>query len=625
MRSLLLSFVFILSFFLTLEAQDYSHEFGKLGGDEIKLTSYVPDKSAEAVVLFDLGKSYFVRSETSFDVIYERSTRIKIFTESGFKWAEVEIPLYHEGGIFELIDDIEAFTYNIDDNGLTRTPLNPSTCQDEKLNEYWNIKKMALPNVKEGSIIEYKYRIKSQYKFNLRDWEFQWKIPVIYSEYEVKMIPFYEYVWLLQGADRFSSQRSFQESGVSEQFGPVTYNNMVHKYIMRNLPAFNDEEYITSINDYIIKLDFQLAKINSVNGTSMDIITTWPALIKELLKEPDFGKFVDKTENETEKIFGKGTLSDKTDKERFDYVLNYVKSNLKWNEYNAKYASKSLNNILKDKFGNSADLNLLTVGLLNGVGIEAYPVLISTRKNGKIKNDYPFLQSFNYVLVLAKIDGKNILTDATDILCSNDRIPANCINDQGLIIKKENVEWTSLQSVYPSEIQTNLILDSLDRNPFARIKTLATEYDALALRQTYGENKKKIIEYLNKDGVNVIDSTVIIQNALNIKNPYFVQYNLTYQIDKMNNKLYILPFLGEIISDNPLKQGSRKYPIDMTYPVKRTYISDDFLENEAPLHAIIFDYYFKDSLYAPNDYLKIKLYFGDIVRKGHEKVVLSGL
>ena len=175
--------------------------------------------------------------------------------------------------------------------------------------------------------------------------------------------------------------------------------------------------------------------------------------------------------------------------------------------------------------------------------------------------------------------------------------------------------------------------------------------DALALRQTYGENKKKIIEYLNKDGVNVIDSTVIIQNALNIKNPYFVQYNLTYQIDKMNNKLYILPFLGEIISDNPLKQGSRKYPIDMTYPVKRTYISDiiipqgykvDFIPDNYKINNdlfelnysvnqngnhvnIIFDYYFKDSLYAPNDYLKIKLYFGDIVRKGHEKVVLSGL
>jgi hypothetical protein len=77
---------------LIVNGQNFSKEFGKIAKDEIELTEYALDKDAEAVVLFDLGTSYFVETDNSFDVIFERTTRIKILSESGIKWAEVEIP-----------------------------------------------------------------------------------------------------------------------------------------------------------------------------------------------------------------------------------------------------------------------------------------------------------------------------------------------------------------------------------------------------------------------------------------------------------------------------------------------------------------------------------------------------
>jgi hypothetical protein len=178
---------------LTIQGQNFSTEFGKIGIDEFELNEYALDKDAEAVVLFDKGKSYFIRMDDSFDVGYVRTTRIKILSESGVKWAEVEIPLYHKNKIYESLFDVEAYTYNYENGRIIKTKFNISNTYDEKINEYWSVRKFAIPNVKKGSIIEYTYSIYSQYKFNFRNWEFQWEIPVVYSEYEVNMIPYYEY------------------------------------------------------------------------------------------------------------------------------------------------------------------------------------------------------------------------------------------------------------------------------------------------------------------------------------------------------------------------------------------------------------------------------------------------
>ena len=58
------------------------------------------------------------------------------------------------------------------------------------------------------------------------------------------------------------------------------------------------------------------------------------------------------------------------------------------------FTNKSVKDLLSSKTGNSAEINLFLAGMLNAAGIEAYPVITSTRSNGKIQSDYPFLQPF---------------------------------------------------------------------------------------------------------------------------------------------------------------------------------------------------------------------------------------
>lgn len=650
MKKLKITILLSIIFLLTLKGQDLSKEFGKVGKDDFELNQNYYNNDTEAVVLFDVGKSYFIRNENTFDIVFERTTRIKILSEAGIRWANVEIPFYKEDEIHESVYAIEAYTYNYEDSSINKTKFNKAYIYDEKVNDFWNLKKFALGNIKEGSIIEYKYKVHSQYKFNLRDWEFQWKIPVKYSEYVVKMIPFYEYTYLLQGSKGFDSYTSKIDKGLSRRFGPTVFKDVVHKFSMKDIPAFNDEEFVTSINDYIIKLDFQLSKINYQNGASVDILTTWEEMIKELLKHKDFGKYVKNSERIAPKIIDIPSLSNKSSKEKYDYVLEFVKRNYNWNQDNGKYATKSPKKFIEEKYGNCVDINLLTIGILKSVGIEAYPLLISTRDHGKIKYNYPYSHFFNYVLIYANVDGEKIISDATEINCLNNRIPTRCINDRGLIINENKVEWAKLGFSFPSEIKTEIVFESKDSNEFSStISVASTEYDALYYRNNYGDNIENIKNKLESPDYIVNDLSISVQNQQSKDKPYILNYELKKKLNLINNKIYLNPFLNNTISNTHLKQKKRTYPIDMTYPKKRVFKSTiivpdgykiDFIPNKQRINnhlfeqnyttivkdneiILTFDYYFKKSIYSPKEYPKIKFYYNEAVKKGNEKIVFS--
>ncbi|MGB5990144.1 MAG: DUF3857 and transglutaminase domain-containing protein [Marinifilaceae bacterium] len=459
MKYIQIILLLLISCQLNLKAQKASREFGKVGRYAMEYKNTTGEKDTEAVVLFDKGKSYFIITDKGFEIVYERTTRIKILTEAGIKWAEISIPFYQEGSIYENIYDLKAYTYNVDKNKLSKTELKTNTCHIEKINNSWNSKKFAMPEVKVGSIIDYKYKIRSPYLYNLRDWTFQWKIPVEHSEYIVILTPFYSYQWVLQGANKFDSYKEEQCHNLQREISTVKFNDKKTKYVMNNVPAFTDEKYITSMDDYVIKLDFQLSKITRLNGVSKNIGTTWEELIKDFLKNKNFGKFIKKSSKKAKKILNLEEIKNKTEKERLNFIVDYVKRNYSWNRQSRKYASKSVNQLIKDKKGNASDLNLFTIGLLQASGIDAKAILSSTRGNGMIYKKYPFNHYFNNVVILAKVDGKLILTDSTEPLISNYRLPVICLNDKGLIISKGKVEWIDLKSNHTTETSTKLTLN----------------------------------------------------------------------------------------------------------------------------------------------------------------------
>jgi hypothetical protein len=330
-------------------------------------------------------------------------------------------------------------------------------------------------------------------------------------------------------------------------------------------------------------------------------------------------------------------------------VLQYVKNNISWDSKTRKFASDSPKKIIERKFGNTADLNLLVVGFLRALGIKAYPVLISTRDHGKIMIDYPFAHYFNNVIVLAEFDDQLVLTDATEIHLKNNTIPPNCINDNGLIIQDKKTEWLLLQVNFPSQTKTNIVFDSDSAGWNANIKNSYTEYDALAFKMKYLNKREQLKNDLNENGYPVSDTSVKVHHIEEVDLPteLLIRFSLTPQ--KLNEKLFVKPFLNEVISENPFKQKERKYPVDFIYPMRRSYqssipvpqgyevsnqpdnlsISNDIFKLFYQINQydgvviVTFDYELKKAVYQPQEYTKIKFYFDQIVKKGNEQLVLS--
>ena len=643
-----LLFMLLLVPALSSIAQVVPTKFGTVTSEELSLKEYVPDRVAEAIILSDIGRSFFLEGVDGFDVIFERTTRIKVFSDAGIKWATTEIPIYHEGEIYEKVFDVSGTTYNMVNGAIQTTKLDPASIFTEKINNLWSNAKFTMPDVHAGSVVEFHYKVRSQYIFNLRSWEFQSGIPTIYSEYIVNLLPFYSYSWLLQGASKFTAHEAHEDSSIKHRYGATEYTENVERYLMTNVPAFRDLQYITSINDYIVKINFQLCKIYYPGGGTKDVISTWPLLVDDLLKDEDFGKAVAKTQKMGLKMLPADSLQKNTPEGKLKFIVNYVRRNYAWNRDNGYYASKSPDKFIKDKTGNSADLNLFTVGLLNSAGIEAYPLLISTREHGKIKDDYPFLHFFNYVLICARIDGKTIIADATDPLCQVSRIPIKCINDKGLLVKKGNTEWVSLQVNTPSEQTFELKINPSETESNANLKVGLNEYLAYSYRRAYGKSDSLLKAAYIKSGYDPENIDVKIVSASDLDKPYSYECTFRNISETINNKIYVAPFLSESYTSNPLTEPSRTYPIDMIYPVRKTFTSVidipdgykiEFLPAEDKISNELFDlsytattegskinvklsYCFKNSLYSPANYLKIKYYLSEIVKKANEKLVL---
>ena len=648
--------IFLLAFYfisITVYGQNLSTEFKKISAVDM---SFQPknDPEAEAVILFDKGNSYYFESNTGYDIRFTRTKRIKVINKKGIDYAEVSIPYYVDGyGKTQHIVSINAFTYNVEEGRIFRKELDKSTVYTEKIAERVEAKKFVFPDVKEGSVVEFQYVLESPFADRLPDWEFQARIPTVYSEYEVKLIPFYEFVFLAQGINKFSHQSSSLVKGVPRSFNGIEFQDMKHTYVMKDVPPFRDESFITSRDDYIIKMDFQLASFNSPTGTKKEILTTWDEMSKSLLESDYFGKYIKKSKKQAEEILATDLdLSGQSKDEKARSIIEYVKNHYSWDSFNSKYSSKKPKEFNEQKTGNAADINLFLIALLEAAGIDARPVIISTRSHGKIKSDYPFLHFFNYLIVLVNTENQSYLTDGTDELIPYNRIPPRCMNEKGLIVQKELIEWVSLINNIDSEDHKviHLSIDTSTLKAQAKIAIQTTEFEAYWYKHTFGNDTAELKNSLMKEGLTAINRVKTI-NYDRTGVPYIIGLEGESDIERIGDKLIISPFLKFPISLNSLTQKERSYPIDFTYPSTQYFqstieIPDGFKVTDLPenfnmdngLAKIQIEYQlagstivgtasygFKKVVYQTSEYARIKSYFDTIVKKFNVQIVFEAM
>lgn len=636
-------------------SQKLTPTFGSISDAEIALAAPADEPDAEAIVVFDIGRSRFVsEGAEGFIIQYTRTKRVKILSRAGIRHAEISIPYYQEDrNNTEVVQGLEAITHNLENGHIIMRKLDPATVFDEQLSPKWRVKKFVLPDVKENTVIEFRYTLETPFFFNLPDWKFQTDIPTRYSEYSVGMTPFYEYDFIAQGMQKFDYQNSEPEFP-KKSFGGIRYNDQVTTFVLKNIPSFKDEAFISSPEDYILKIDLQLAKMNRLDGTYKEYRTTWLALSKSLLEHEDFGKYYNASRRLAKSILGKELASvsgnaSLSDLKKYEAIISFVRQQVQWNGINSHFAFKSPKDVFSQKSGNAAEINLLLGALLSEAGADAHLVILSTRDHGKIQKDYPFDHYFNYVLVFVNGE-KPFLADGTDNQLAFDRIPAQCINGQGLVVSKELENWVSLETRAPSTEDVNLAfaLDLATASARVTGTVQATEYTALHSRKAFQNDTTKIRQYLQDK----IRLTPVKTGSINYdapSKPYVFTFSGTSPLEVLGTKLVLNPFLEFPLRENPFVRDSRSFPVDFTYPRNSQFKSvipipvgyriDQLPEGQAmdnELMKITYActvaenvltvqaaYMLKKSVYSTAEYTRLKSYFGILTRELNRSIVFE--
>lgn len=584
-------------------------ELGKVTIAELQEKEHPKDPSAPATILFEKGKVEFEYDGTDgFSIITEMTVKIKIYKKEGYDWANKIVPYYSENNSTrETVNFSDAVTYNLVDGKIEKTKLKSEGEFDEVTNKYWSRKKITMPNVKEGSIIEYSYTIKSQMIGNLKEWKFQTSIPVNYSEYKTYIPEYFVYNQNQKGSifpkitkDSKTKRITFTyfENDMSKPNNTgwnikhvvdAEYIENITTYIVENLPAMKEENFVNNIDNYTASISQELSLTKYPNQPFKSFSTDWETVVKKIYEYDDFGPELNKTGYFDDQI--KALIANlNTGEEKIVAIFNFVKMNVKWNERDGYLCDNGVRNAFKEHVGNVADINLMLTAMLRYAGLTANPVLISTRSYGIAL--FPNRYAYNYVIAAVEVNGELILLDATEKFALPDILPLRDLNWFGRLIRKDG---TSIEvNLMPKSVSNENIYLSYSLNKQGVITGKArkqlTDYFALQFRKNYvGVNTDTYLESLENSYNNIEVSDYVRDNELDLFKPIVETFSFkdTKSTEIINDKIYISPLLFFTSKDNPFKQEKREYPIDFGKPFETKYninieIPEDYTVESLP-------------------------------------------
>jgi hypothetical protein len=543
--------------------------FGKITPDQFRKP--VSDTTAEAIVHYELGEvKYEIRSEDVW-IVLEKHVRIEIRRKSAYDRATISLPV-RQGPKDEFIANLEGNTYNLVNGMVTVDKLTKKERFTERVSDTYAIEKFTFPNVREGSIIEYKYSIRTPFSISInpKTWHFQQDIPVNWSEYRIA-IPDYFYYKIILGGYINLAVNEQKKLDANLGFNGVTAT--AYRFAVKNAPAFRNESYMTTDDDYLSKIDFELASYTAPNEATRSFSVSWTDLDKTLLEDPNFGGQFKRATflRETAKTL----LSQYPDTlARITAAYDYVRQHMKWDETTALW-SENIRNPYDAKQGDAAAINMLLIALLREMTIDANPVILSTRPNGHIDEKYALIRKFNYVVAQVWVGGRDLLLDATDPYLAPGMLPLHCLNGTGRLVHPTQARFITLA---PAERDAEAYTGKFVLNDEGGLSgTLLHShggYSAWSTRKAYQtEGQAKYLEGVQKKNVAWQIDKADFTGTDRKDAGFTAAYTLTVPeaCSRAGDRLYLLPMFTEGHTENPFKEKERLYPVDFGVAIDETF------------------------------------------------------
>jgi hypothetical protein len=638
---------------------------GKISAGDFTVNSPVVDSNSNAVVLADIGTCKFVGNDKGwFTVIFTEYKRVKILNKNGFPAANVNIVLYKNGDAVERIKDLKAATYNLVNGSVVATKLDDKNVFEDVLTKNYIEKKFTFPAVKEGSIIEYSYQRESDFLFHLPPWGFQGEYPCLWSSYEVRVPAVFNYTILKQGALNYyinSTDEKSETFKVKEgdnlayridEIYAINTNITIKNWVMKDVPAMQIQDYTSSIENYISKLEFQLSEYRFPDRPIEKKMKDWDMVSQEMLKDEDFGRPIIEentwVSGELKNIQNDGL----SDEQKARNIFTYIRDNYTCTRQVGIFLSENMNfrTIIKKKTGSVSDLNLLLIAMLRNSSLRADPVILSTKEHGTVHPQYPMLQKFNYVICQLQINGIVYYLDVSNPYLGFGKLQPKCYNGIARVINEQPAAVNLNADELIENKSSNISLVNAISGMTGKYHMILGYNASLVLRQKVFDDKQK--NYFEDEEKKYTEDVTVksgtFDSLKNYNDPVAISYDVDIKL-KNDELIYFDPMLAEQIKENPFKAQNRIYPVELPYAsntvynlnmeIPKGYKIEELPKSQAfslPDNKAKFQYeiaqvtdhiqlrcrlQLNKTYFDVNDYENIREFFSQIIKKENEQIV----
>jgi hypothetical protein len=409
--------------------------------EELKMTAEPKAPGAPAIILYrQVDRDD--RGQTAHEDVY---FRIKILTEEGRKYADIEIPFFKENGN---VVNIHARTIRPDGSVVNYS----GKIFDKSIVKARGVKYLAktftLPDVQVGSVLEYYYTtdLAENFVFDSH-WILNHELFTRSAKFTLR--PY-------DGGDisvRWTWNALPPGTGKPSQ-GP----NRVVSLDVSNVPAFQTEDFMPPENELKARVDF----IYSDERFEQDADKYWKKLGK---KRNDYlESFIGKRkamEQAVSEIVSPGDSPDVKLHKIYDRVqqIRNTSYEIERTEQEQKRQKEkdptNVEEIWKKQFANGRDLTWLFLALARAAGFEASGMWVSDRQNYFFSPVTMDGRRLDANVVVVKLNGKDVFFDPGAAFTPFGMLPWVETGVSGLKLDKEGGTWlqTALPGATDSSIQ----------------------------------------------------------------------------------------------------------------------------------------------------------------------------
>jgi hypothetical protein len=523
------------------KAPPATQPYGNVDQADLEMKACDFEKDANAEVLFDKAKISSISSSvlnTNIGLIYpsnlkmERHMRIKIFNDQGKNEASFSFAYY---SALTKIVNIQAETINLENGKIVLNPLDKKLIYDQKARNGYSAITFTFPDVKPGSVIEFKY---TQMVGSGATWYFQSHLPTRYSEVETDVpdVMYYRFI-------PHVNQSFVKYVGKADDFEQVR--------ALANIPSLPSEPYMGARID-----NLQRMECISINP----LISTWAGIGNVLCKVYSFGGQLDNNVKDEGTVM-KQVKDLKDYDEKIAFIFNLVKNTMRWDGAYSCFTGNGTDFAWSSKIGNSAEINMILCHLLNKARIKAYPMVVSTKNNGKISPASPNVFILNNTIVYVPIDStKDYILDATSKFNLYNEMPMDQLNSFGLCVDADGKAHKMIYFQKPNPALQSIYLNTEikpDGQMSGTAQITSSSYNKImATRKYKTDGEEKYIDSLQNHDNNLkilsvkmdnmeVDSLPLLQNIefnvnLQGSDKDYIYFNTNWFMPNSSN-----PFLSE--------------------------------------------------------------------------------